>query len=544
MSRILILSHQKTNRRLLSEYLSGRYDALVIDPTTPQAATLLHQTHFDLCIVDGPSLEGLWKDIQARKDAEAPIILPFLLATPKKEARLVSHHLWRTVDELITTPIEKVELMARVEILLRARFLSLEVKARREAAIRSSEERYYNIFNTLNVAVWEHEVSRVRIALAGLRQYGVQDTEVYIREHPEFVRECLLKMRMVEANPYAVKLCGARTRDELLTALPRMFLPETYDAFADALVAMSRNVPYFEAETALQTLTGRRIDVHIAVSFPARNAYFKHVLTCLTDITAYKEAERQIRRLNARLEERVQVRTAELEATNQELDRFVYAVSHDLRAPLRAIGGYSRLLREEHGQELTEEAARCVDHIREGAREMDGLIEAMLALSRISRAELEWGTVNLSRMAEDIIDNLRRLEPDRRLVVDIAPNLIVEGDPRLLRVLLQNLLENAWKFTRPQPEATIEFGALYQDNQPVFYVRDNGVGFDMRYADRLFVPFQRLPHEEEFEGSGVGLATVARIVQRHGGRIWAESKPGKGAAFFFTLSLTGRDQSE
>jgi PAS domain S-box-containing protein len=255
------------------------------------------------------------------------------------------------------------------------------------------------------------------------------------------------------------------------------------------------------------------------------------------DITSHKEAEQEINRLNAELERRVQARTAQLEATNQELEAFAYSVSHDLRAPLRAIRGFSEVLLERYTGQLDEEGREMLQRVCGASEHMGRLIDDLLKLSRVGRSELRWQPVNLSAQAEALAAELQKAEPRRAVRFVIEPNLRAEGDERLLKVLLDNLLGNAWKFTSHQPEARIEFGFTAQP-EPAFFVRDNGVGFDMAHAGKLFGVFQRLHSTSEFPGTGIGLATVQRIVTRHRGRVWAVGGVNQGAAFYFTLPDT------
>jgi light-regulated signal transduction histidine kinase (bacteriophytochrome) len=253
------------------------------------------------------------------------------------------------------------------------------------------------------------------------------------------------------------------------------------------------------------------------------------------DLTEQKRAQEEIGRLNADLERRVQVRTGELEAANAELEAFSYSVSHDLRAPLRAIDGFSHALMEDFTAHLPPAAMDYLRRVVAGTRKMSDLIDGLLDLSRVSRADMRWQEVDLSAMARQVADGLQRSEPQRRVQWDIADALSARGDPRLLRVVLDNLIGNAWKFTGGKDPARIQFGSRTNGEGRAYFVADDGAGFDMAYADKLFGAFQRLHHEREFEGTGIGLATVRRVINRHGGRIWAEAEPGRGAMFLFTL---------
>jgi signal transduction histidine kinase len=250
---------------------------------------------------------------------------------------------------------------------------------------------------------------------------------------------------------------------------------------------------------------------------------------------ALRDSEADVRRLNAGLTQRVRERTAQLEAVVKELESFSYSVSHDLRAPLRAIDGFASALEEDYADRLDDEGRDYLRRIRHGALRMADLIDDLLKLSRVSRSELTSQPVDLSGLAREILDRLAEAEPLRAVATAVQPGLGAQGDPGLLRAALENLLGNAWKYSSKQAQARIEFGAGEQAGETVYFVRDNGIGFDMAHAGKLFGPFQRLHHQNEFEGSGIGLATVRRIIQRHGGRIWAESMPGQGATFYFTL---------
>jgi PAS domain S-box-containing protein len=255
------------------------------------------------------------------------------------------------------------------------------------------------------------------------------------------------------------------------------------------------------------------------------------VSAAIRDVTQRKRMQEDVQKLNEDLKQRA----AQLEAANKELEAFSYSVSHDLRAPLRSIDGFSHVVLEDYGEQLPADARSYLERVRAAAQRMAVLIDDLLNLSRVTRTAVQPRFINLSKIAEEILGDLQEGNPDREVAISLTPDLMVEADPHLMSIVLQNLLSNAWKFTSKQEHAIIEFGQKSHVKERTFYVRDNGVGFDMAYADKLFGVFQRLHSISEFPGTGVGLATVHRIISIHGGRIWAESAEGKGTTFYFTL---------
>ena len=335
-------------------------------------------------------------------------------------------------------------------------------------------------------------------------------------------------------------------RDELIGEPLDLLVPERYRTAHAHYQRTYFAVPGFRRMGLGLGLAGRKQDgsefpLEASLSF-IEQGKSRMALALITDITerrrtqeALQESEERLRQLNAGLETRVRERTTQLEAANKELEAFAYSVSHDLRAPLRGIDGWSLALAEDYADQLDARAHEYLDRVRSETQRMGLLIDALLQLSRVTRAEMERDTVDLTLVAHTVAARLREAHPSRQIEFLIAPALSAAGDAGLLEIVLTNLLSNAVKFTGPRAHARIEFGQRECEGERAFYVRDNGVGFDVPFAGKLFGAFQRLHKASEFPGTGIGLATVQRIIHRHGGRVWAEAQPGQGATFYFTI---------
>ncbi|HDQ00081.1 MAG TPA: PAS domain-containing protein [bacterium] len=273
------------------------------------------------------------------------------------------------------------------------------------------------------------------------------------------------------------------------------------------------------------------------VSYPLKNSDGKviGVIQSIRDITRRKLAEQETFKLNQELEQRVAVRTAQLAVANKELESFSYSVSHDLRAPLVRIDGFSQLLIDNFSDKIDDEARHYLQRIRSSVLQMSQLIDDLLLLSRVTRSVMKRTEVDLSSLAKQITDSLQESDPQRQVQFAIKDGVKVNGDLGLLRLALENLINNAWKFTQKTNQAKIEIGLLNGGPDQVVFIRDNGAGFDKQHSNKLFSPFQRLHSEKDFPGNGIGLATVQRIIHRHGGKIWAEGQLNQGATFYFTL---------
>jgi PAS domain S-box-containing protein len=318
-------------------------------------------------------------------------------------------------------------------------------------------------------------------------------------------------------------------------------MEKVYPVFRQIMNDDLKPVSYYENEVL--TASGKRYTIawrnnHLL----DENGKIIGALSSGIDITEKKETEAEILNLNKDLERRIAERTVELEAVNKELESFAHSISHDFRAPLRALDGFSASLQANYDDHLDDQGRHYLKRIRNAAIYMSNLVDDLLDLSRITRSELKIQQVDLSKLATEVVATLQDVEPQHKARFKIDPDLHARGDAALLQAALQNLLENAWKFSSKEAQAEIEIGRTAVEGEEVFFVRDNGVGFNMAYSDKLFGAFQRLHKVGEFPGTGIGLATVQRIINRHGGRIWAESEVGKGATFYFTLQALAPEE--
>ena len=308
--------------------------------------------------------------------------------------------------------------------------------------------------------------------------------------------------------------------------------PEDQVAVAEQLARLGR---VRDVELRVRTKDGGQLD-GVFSGDVIESQGSRCFLTVMVDVTARKQAEEEIRLLNTTLEERVERRTAQLDAADRELRGFVHSVAHDLRTPLRTIGSFGQIVLLDYGETLVPDCREAVERIVRANARMERLIDALLDLSRLTHRTLRSEPVDLSALAREIVADLRQLDPARNVEVAVADGLVARADPALALILTENLLDNAWKFTARRPTAHIEVGATESHGETFFYVRDDGAGFDQQFGHRLFQPFERLHDDDEFRGTGIGLATVRRIAERHGGRVWAEGEPDCGATFCFTLA--------
>jgi PAS domain S-box-containing protein len=384
-------------------------------------------------------------------------------------------------------------------------------------------------------------------------------TQAALQRQEEFIRTLLdnLAEGVVACDAQGQLVLFNRTARQWhgtdIRALPATEWAQHFGLYADDGVTLlaPHEIPLVRAfagemiHAATMTIvaTGQNPRVIVAAGGPFYDAQQRKLgaVMVLRDVTESRRAEDEIRQLNTELEERVRQRTAQLQVSNQELEAFSYSVSHDLRAPLRGIDGWSQALLEDCGTQLDATGQQYLARVRAETQRLGHLIDDLLQLARVSRGAMQWAPVDLSALAHTVAGRMQAFAPERQMVIQIEPNLQVQGDGRLLEVILTNLLDNAVKFTGKQTAPRIEFGRLVTavagdtDNIPVYFIRDNGAGFDMAFAQKLFGAFQRMHKTTDFPGTGIGLATVQRIIHRHGGRIWAEAQVNQGATFYFTL---------
>ena len=439
--------------------------------------------------------------------------------------------------------------------LLRAQFWlshTLEVLAQTESLAVQNRSADADVRGFLLTG--DAKFERLYDGVDGNLRAGVDHLQTLVKDNPQETERLRLLRSAIEGKLLHLDAAIAARRVQGGPDLPPAILanaladtPDKVDGVQSGIAAMEREEQRLLVERTATAKSARQqlvvmfilaavlslVLMVVAFEFLVRTAQARAALAHRTEQVV--ALNRDLAEANATLEERVAERTRELEASNQELEAFSYSVSHDLRAPLRTIDGFSLAIKEDYGNCLDAQGLDYIERVRGGVQRMGQLIDALLQLSRVTRSELQRTPVDLSQLATMVFQELQATEPQRRVAFTAQPGVIVEGDARLLRIALENLIGNAWKFTSKTEDARIEFGSGSEQGETLYFIRDNGAGFEMQYVHRLFTAFQRLHGDREFKGSGIGLATVSRIVRRHHGTIRAESEPGHGATFSFTL---------
>ncbi|MBP6902638.1 MAG: PAS domain S-box protein [Burkholderiaceae bacterium] len=444
----------------------------------------------------------------------------------RDEMRLLPPAEGAAADEPATLVGSCLDISERHQAEAEVRRLNAELAGRAE----TSEARYRAIFETMPVAANEEDWSEVRRLLNGLRAQGVEDGPGWFASHPEFVRQCLRAVRVLRMNPQSRQLLRAHIPEQQLSGLEAVFsTPEDLAEFIGELEALWHGQRRYSCKRSQPAQDGSgRLQLLLSMSLPSLDEASDGVsVVCFVDIT-------ELDRLNAELDQTL----ARVQRVNRELETFTYSVSHDLKAPLRGIDGYSRLLLRDHAGRLDAEGRQFLGHIRGATQQMGQLIDDLLAYSRLERHSVLLAPLALAPLARQICDEVEDSARQRgaRLRCQVPEGLRARADAQGLAMALRNLVDNALKFARPGVAPDIELGGEALDGGGVrLWVRDNGLGFDMKFHDRIFEIFQRLHRAEDYPGTGIGLAIVRRALERMGGRVRADSRPGEGASFFIDL---------
>ncbi len=521
MDRILLLLDNKENRRMLEEWLMQRYKIIL-----PNAVSLPDEP-FDLAIMDGQALDRLWEKVQLRKEAEGQLFLPVLLVTPRQDVKLATRHLWRTVDELILAPIEKLELEARMKILLRARRQSI-------ALARSSEARFQAIFEGVPVAIWEADLTALKTAIVSLQEQGVSDVAAYLREHPKLGLQAL-HQDILRANVETLKMFGAQSKEELLASLNEIFLPESRAALCEAQVAVAEGKQYFETETVFRTLQGDPLYVLLRVAISSKDEPFGHALVSMVDITPLKKAQEDWKKLQEQFQQAQKL---------ESIGRLAASVAHDFNNMLSVINGYAELLLKKLPP--NDPLRTSVMRILEAGQRSSDLTRQLLAFSR--KQTLQPRVLDLNNLLRNLEKMLSRLigeHIDLKLI--LAQNLsYVMADPAQMEQVIMNLVVNARDAMPEGGKLTIETADVILDENyarthvgieegkyVMLTVTDTGHGMDKETLNRIFEPF--FTTKQQGKGTGLGLSTVYGIVKQSGGHIWVYSELGRGTSFKILL---------
>jgi PAS domain S-box-containing protein len=545
MKRALVVDDLKANLYLLEVLLKGHGYDVQSASNGAEALALAQQNTPDVIISDilMPVMDGFTFCTHCKNDPVLKNVLFIFYTATYTEAKDEAFALSLGADAFFIKPIEPMALIQKIN-----EAVANHAPKKEEKVPENEPQQPVNLkeYNEILIHKLEQKMAQLDETNKELQESESRFRRLAEKSPALIYRISLPEKQVTYINPVAGELTG-HFPDNFYKNPSLIFdylLPASWEKNLEESIRQILSgelLPYFEYLIQHKNGSTRWVQLRL-VLVKDENAQINALEGILIDQTenqlaklALLESEARFRNLSANLEKRVQERTAQLEATNKELDAFSYSVSHDLQAPLRALDGISKMLLEDYGEQLDETGQLYLNRICSASQHMKHLIDDLLKLSKISRSELNSSQVNLSSLVEKIKNTLEETHPERQVHWEITPDALVNGDRRLLEVALSNLVNNAFKFTSKTPNALIQFNAVPDNGQTVYSIRDNGVGFDMEYAGKLFGAFQRLHSSEQFEGTGIGLTIVQRIINRHGGRIWAEAAVDQGAAFYFTL---------
>lgn len=489
-ARILIVEDERIVAFNLQQRLIHMgYDVPAVAASGTESLSLIEKTHPDLVLMD-IHIEGAMDGIEVASELKKNHSVPVIYLTAYSEDTTLERARQTRPYGYLIKPFSERELHATIQMALE--------RHTAEEALAESQRQLQQALDAASMGVLEMDIRSAAIKATG----RANDLLGWTSDHPA-------------------------TLDDLLACVDDKDREVLATRFQESLTDLRAISEEFRVHTGGHASRWIKLD--------AGHSPDRRMTGVLQDVSERKVSELRLKLLNEGLESLVHERTAELKLSIKELEAFSYSVAHDLRSPIRAIVGFSSELLRTHPEDLGEDGVALVDRITGAGRRMGALIDALLNMSRLTQVSLQLSQVDLSNMASEIAAQLMQTEPERVAQVRIEPGLQAMADATLVHSLLDNLLRNAWKFTAHNSMTRIEVGQTTQAGTPVFFVRDNGCGFDMAFANRLFGPFQRLHQEREYPGTGIGLTIVQRIVMRHGGRVWVDAAPDQGATFYFTL---------